>query len=96
MKTSTLTFNLTTKAVAVSLSLSLSLFFIVSLHLSIHLPEQQNRKKEKILNNPFLSNFYQKTNLKQVIAQNSSHCFVNFPVFFVLSFLPETKIGTSF
>ena len=86
MKTSTLTFNLTTKAEAVSLSL----------HLSIHLPEQHNRKKEKFKKSPFLSDFYQRTNLKQVIAQNSLHCFVNFHVFFVLSFLPETKIGTSF
>ena len=48
MKTSTLTFNLTTKAVAVALSLFF-FFFIVSLPLSIHLPEQHIRKKEKFL-----------------------------------------------
>ena len=79
------------------LSFSFSFFFfIVTLHLSIHLPEEHNRKKEKFLKNPFLSNFYHKTNLKQVIAQNSSHCFVNFPVFFCFVFFTRNKDWNKF
>ena len=54
-----------------TLRLFLSRFFIVSLPFSIQLPERHNRKKEKFQKNLFLSNFYQKTNLKQVMGQNS-------------------------
>ena len=85
MKTSILTFNVT--------SVSFSFF---RLPFSIQLPERHNRKKEKYLKNPFLSNFYQKTNLKQVMAQNSSCCFVNFHVFFVWSFFTRKKDWNKF
>ena len=73
-----------------------SLFFIVSLPFSIQLPERHNREKEKFLKNLFVSNFYQKTNLKQVMAQNSSCCFVSFHVFFVCSFSTRKKDWNKF
>ena len=63
---------------------------------SIQLPEQHNRKKEQFLKNPFLSNFYQKTNLKQGIAQNSWRCFFNFHVFFLWSFFTRKKDWRTF
>ena len=74
-----------------TLRLFLSRFFIVSLPFSIQLPERHNRKKEKFQKNLFRSNFYQKTNLKQVMGQNSWCCFVNFHVFFVWSFFTRKK-----
>ena len=88
MKTAMLTFNLT--------SVSFPFFFIVSLPFSMQLPERHNRGKEKFLKNLFVSNFYQKTNLKQIMAQNSSFCFVNFHVFFVCSFSTRKKDWNKF
>ena len=79
-----------------TLRLFLSRFFIVSLPFSIQLPERHNRKKEKFQKNLFLSNFYQKTNLKQVMGQNSWCCFVNFHVFFVWSFFTRKKDWNKF
>ena len=76
--------------------LFLSHFFIVSIPFSIQLPERHNREKEKFQKNLFLSNFYQKTNLKQVMTQNSSCCFVNFHVFFVWSFFTRKKDWNKF